>query len=295
MRAIISTAPLAEAAWLQGMGPNPPLLDSTAIEDFLAHLREIGVAGVAAPAEDPVHHLLPGAAIPLSDLKPGRREPVLVALVTGPARMDPDALQRSLRASGARGLMVLSPAGGRSSLPRVALDPAGTPCLVQGPGHPEPVTNLRDTGLRIVRGAACERVLRAGLAPASRIAGSSILADTTSCRYHRDILSPESYLMCCYEMLTGSAGDWYGPSGTAPGSVIHPDAVVESAPGGNVWLAEDVSVGKDTILRRTVALQGAKVGRNCRLESALVLPGARVPDGTDMSDKYLSIIGMEGE
>ena len=255
----------------------------------------LGLAGCqAAPEDDPLHHLLPGDAGLVPDLEPGPGEPVLVALITGPARMDPDGLQRSLRESGARLLMVLSPAGSRSSLPRVALSPAGSPCLVQDPNHPEPVTNLRDTGLRMARGADAVDVLRAGLGRPGLTAGDGILADTTSCSFHRDILSPESYLTCCHDLLTGAAGDWYGPSGTAPGSIIHPDAALESVPGGNVWLAEGVSVGEDTTLRRTVALRGADVGSGCRLDSVLVLPGARVPDGADLSDKYLSIIGMEG-
>lgn len=294
MKALVSTAPLAAASWLGALGRNPPLLDSTVVEDFLAHLSDIGVKETAAPEDDPLHRLLPGAAGLVADLEPGPGEPVLVALITGPARMDPDGLQRSLRESGARRVMVLSAAGGRSSLPRVALNPAGRPCLVQGPDHPEPVTNLRDTGLRMAWGSVAGEALRAGLGSPALAAGDGTLADTTSCGYHRDILSPESYLMCCHEMLTGAAVDWYGPSGTAPGSVIHPDAVLESAPGENVWLAEGVSVGKDTTLSRTVALRGADVGSGCRLDSVLVLPGARVPDGTDLSDKYLDIIGMEG-
>jgi len=295
MKALVSTAPLAEASWLYALGPNPPLLDSTVVEDFLAHLSDIGVREVAAPEEDPLHRLLPGAAGLVPDLELGPGEPILAALITGPARIDPDGLQRSLRESGARLLMVLSAAGSRSSLPRMALDPAGRPCLVQDPNHPEPVTNLRDTGLRVSRGADAEEVLRAGLGRPVLTAGDGILADTTSCLYHRDILSPESYLMCCHDVLTGMSGDWYGHSGTAPGSLVHPDAALESAPGGNVWLAEGVSVGKDTTLRRTVALRGANVGSGCRLDSVLVLPGALVPDGADLSDKYLSIIGMEGE
>jgi NDP-sugar pyrophosphorylase family protein len=118
--------------------------------------------------------------------------------------------------------------------------------------------------------------------------------DSTSCIWQRDLLSPESFLLCCHELLTGRAGCWRGPSGDAPGSVIDPTARSESPPEGNVWLAERVEVGKNTVLRRSVLLPGARVGNRCDLDSVLVLPGASVGSGTDMSDKYLNVIGLEG-
>ncbi len=294
MKAFLSTAPLAPPGWKDQLGPNPPLLDSTVHEDLLAHLDSVGVSSIGVPGDDPLHSLFPDAVLDAEDLSPADAEPVLVVTYSGPFRADLESLLGSFRLSGADCVMALAPGGSRSSLPRIALGPLGRPRLVQGSEHTEPVTNLRDTGLRVIRGSLAGGAVRAGLGPRVMGLGCQVVADTVSCRYQRDLLSPESYLLCCYEMLTGAAGEWYGPCGTAPGNVVHPRTSLQSVPDENVWLAADVSVGKDTTLRRTVVLPGGEVGDHCRLDSVLVLPGARVPNRTDLSDKYLSIIGLDG-
>lgn len=293
MKALLSATPLAEPGRAGPPGPNPPLLDSTAAEDLLAHLRSLGVSDVAVPEGDPLRSMLPEPVPPWPGLSPAAGEAVLVVAYAGPVRLDRSRLERSYRRSGADCVIALSAGGRRSSLSRVAVGPRGEPVLVQEAGHPQPLTNLRDTGLRMTTGERAAEVLRAGLGPAAYRLGPKVLADTSACRYCRDLLSAESYLLCCYEMLTGAA-EWYGPCGSSPGSVIHPTARLDSPPGGNVWLAEGVSVGQDTVLRRTVVLPRASVGDGCRLDSTLVLPGTRVPDGTDRSDKYLSILGLDG-
>jgi hypothetical protein len=291
LRALVSTAPLRTADWLGQLSFDPPLLDSSLCTDAVAALEDYGITDVCAPLEDPMIGL--DGVDPMDAEELSGAEPVAVVILSGPVRFDAERLLVTFNASGADCAVALLPRGRRSSLPRVATDPSGRPELLQPAGAASPVTNLRDTGVRIARAGVAAEVLAAGLDAVTAPSVAQTATDTRSCSWQRDLLTPESFLLCCYELLTGRAG-WFGPCGTAPGSVIHPAVDCDPSCCGNVWLAEGVSVGKDTTLRRSVLLPGASVGSGCRLDSCLLLPGASVADGTDMSGKYLDVIGTEG-
>lgn len=293
MRALLSSAPLGETRWIHRLGPNPPLLDSTLADDVAATLRQCGVDDIFAPADDPLADT--SCIEPVDAIGLRGTDPVVVLVVSGPVRFDPRPLRRALALRGSGCAIALLPRGRRSSLPRVATDPLGGVELIQPAATDSPVTNLRDTGVRIAGADIAMSVLAAGLDTAALASQTTLVSETTSCRWQRDLLTPESFLICCYELLTGQAGEWYGGCGTAPGSVVHPSVESPRDECGNVWLAEGVTVGEDTTLSRSVLLSGASVGAGCRLNGCLLLPGSSVADGADMSDKYLKIIGTDGE
>jgi len=58
---------------------------------------------------------------------------------------------------------------------------------------------------------------------------------------------------------------------------------------GTAWIRTGVGVGDGSILENCVLLEGASIGRRCTLRNTLVLPGVRIPECTDASDKYLSV------
>lgn len=292
MRALVSSRPLTPKPWLEGSEGNPRLPGTALLEDLLHHLSDQGIDEVLAPSGDALERsgLLPGMR--REELRAAADDVMILVSCSGPFRCDFQRLRATLLTTEADCVIALRAQGRRSSLPRVFADPLGRPRLVQGPNHPEPVTNLRHTGIRVVR----TRLAPDAMDPSSLTASGPdlrTLCDAVSCTYQRDILTPESFLLCCHDLLSGRISGLSLPGAQNAKCIAHPSAKTGSAPGRNVWLAENVRLGKDTDLENTVVLTGARIGDRCRLRSTLVLPGTVVASGTDCSDKYLSVLGMD--
>ena len=292
MRALVSSRSLTPKPWLEGPEGNPRLPGTALLEDLLYHLSDQGIDEVLAPSGDALERsgLLPGMR--REELRSVADDVMILVSCSGPFRCDFQRLRATLLASEADCVIALLAQGRRSSLPRIFADPLGRPQLIQKPDHPEPVTNLRHTGIRVIRTRFAPAALDASPFTAP-VGDLRILCDTASCSHQRDILTPESFLLCCHDFLAGRISVLSRSGAGSDKSIASPSSGASSAPGRNVWLAENVRLGKDTVLENTVVLSGARIGDRCRLRSTLVLPGTVVASGTDCSDKYLSVLGMD--
>jgi mannose-1-phosphate guanylyltransferase len=112
--------------------------------------------------------------------------------------------------------------------------------------------------------------------------------------YWLDIGSPDRYLQGTFDIIEGNVqtavgdrlgSDWLAidKSAEIAGRVI-PPAVLErgvrvaagAQVGSLVVLAEDVSIGAGTTVERSVILNGAQIGENCRLRDCIVAAGCRI-------------------
>ncbi|HYH90399.1 MAG TPA: NDP-sugar synthase [Solirubrobacteraceae bacterium] len=125
--------------------------------------------------------------------------------------------------------------------------------------------------------------------------------------YWLDIGTPERYLQATFDILEGTvgtefaarAGDTYlvvEQSVESEGRII-PSALVGSHSriadgarvGGRVVLEQNVSVGPNTTIERSVVLRGAEIGANCTLSGCIVGGGVRIGDNTHVEG--LSVLG----
>jgi mannose-1-phosphate guanylyltransferase len=120
--------------------------------------------------------------------------------------------------------------------------------------------------------------------------GLQVRADTPG-GYCRRVCTPESFLLCCYDVLRGSVKPWSGPAAGEDGRLIqgavHPGAEVR----GVLWSAEGSVVESGSFLENCVVMEGSVVESGVRMKNSLVLPGTRVVAGTCCDDKYLSVLG----
>jgi mannose-1-phosphate guanylyltransferase len=119
--------------------------------------------------------------------------------------------------------------------------------------------------------------------------------------YWLDIGTPERYLQGTFDIIEGNVvtavGERLGAGRVAiaegvelRGRAIAPAVlergvrVAEGAQVGSlVVLGEDVSIGADTIVERSVLLNGAEIGAGCTLRDCIICPGARVGDRTTIT------------
>ncbi len=119
--------------------------------------------------------------------------------------------------------------------------------------------------------------------------------------YWLDIGTPERYLQGTFDIIEGNVktavgerlgADWLAidPGAETQGRVIPPAVLergVKVAPGAQVGslvvLGEDVSIGADTTVERSVILKGAEIGEGCTLRDCIVAAGARIGARTTIS------------
>ncbi|HSD77188.1 MAG TPA: NDP-sugar synthase [Solirubrobacteraceae bacterium] len=119
--------------------------------------------------------------------------------------------------------------------------------------------------------------------------------------YWLDIGTPARYLQGTFDILEGNvrthvierlgAGYLAVADGVQARGRVIPPAIVERGcaigdgahVGSLVVLGEGVRVGANTIIERSVVLQGAEVGDRCLLRDCIVAAGARIGDGTEVS------------
>jgi mannose-1-phosphate guanylyltransferase len=119
--------------------------------------------------------------------------------------------------------------------------------------------------------------------------------------YWLDIGSPERYLQGTFDIIEGNVqtavaerlgSDWLAidDSAAVAGRVIPPAVlergvrVAEGAQVGSlVVLGEDVSIGAGASVERSVILNGAQIGENCRLRDCIVAAGCRIGARTTVS------------
>ncbi len=112
--------------------------------------------------------------------------------------------------------------------------------------------------------------------------------------YWLDIGSPERYLQGTFDIIEGNVqtavaerlgSDWLAiDDGAAVTGRVIPPAVLErgvrvaegAQVGSLVVLGEDVSIGAGASVERSVILNGAQIGENCRLRDCIVAAGCRI-------------------
>jgi mannose-1-phosphate guanylyltransferase len=125
--------------------------------------------------------------------------------------------------------------------------------------------------------------------------------------YWLDIGTPERYLQGTFDILEGTVGTavrqrmgggyLYIEDGVENAGRIIPSALVESGCrigagariGGRVVLEHGVTVGEETTIEGSVVMQGAEIGRNCRLSGCIVGGGVRL--GDDCTVDAMSVLG----
>jgi mannose-1-phosphate guanylyltransferase len=125
--------------------------------------------------------------------------------------------------------------------------------------------------------------------------------------YWLDIGTPQRYLQATFDILEGTVGtnlvERMGQGFLCieqnvdnAGRII-PSALVESGCriaenariGGRVVLEHGVTVGENTVVERSVVMQGTEIGANCHISGCIVGGGVRIGDGCTVD--RMSVVG----
>ncbi len=193
--------------------------------------------------------------------------------------------------------MSLAPTGDPSSKGIVRIDPYGRVTdFTEKPPPETAASNLANSGILVCRSSVVEHLDEGifsdfgnDVLPMLLDSGRIVAADLPG-GYTRDIGTLKSYLLACHDILSGTVIPYRMPDGLIDHRLIedaHGIGDVNMA--GTAWIRTGAEVGDGSALENCVLLQDSSVGRNCNLRNTLVLPGVNVPEGTDASEKYLSI------
>jgi mannose-1-phosphate guanylyltransferase len=197
---------------------------------------------------------------------------------------------------GAEVTIALAPTGDPSSKGIVLTDPRGrVTSFREKPPAELAGSNLASSGLLLCE-ASCVADIADGVfsdfglevLPAMLASGRRIAAETPG-GYTIDIGTLESYLLACHHVLSGKVKPLTGTMIPADGKLMEADVPGDVTLAGTIWIRRGARVGGGSLLENCVILEGAVIGGSCSLRNALVLPGRTVPEGTDSSDKYLSV------
>lgn len=217
-------------------------------------------------------------------------DPFLLMHGLGLRAFDPGRLEAELTRRGGDLLVVSHP----SSCPgdRLSTTPDGRVCGFGGVSD----TNLTDAGVWLVRRGVAAAAARADWATpgtflrAMHEAGTCIHSESL-CSYCRIVTAPNDFLLLCGEVLDGRASPPCRGSGsrivTDPRATVAPDSHIS----GLAWIAAGAVVESSCRIENCAILEDAVIGAGATVRNALVLPGARIPPGADLSDKYLKTIG----
>jgi mannose-1-phosphate guanylyltransferase len=132
------------------------------------------------------------------------------------------------------------------------------------------------------------------------LVGEGLYGFVDESAYWLDVGTPERYLQATFDILEGNVrsavADRLGtsyldvdPSADVRGRAVPPAVIGRGASiaegahvGSLAVLGEDVSIGADSVVERSVVLEGAQVGANCVLRDCIVGPGVRVGDRTQI-------------
>lgn len=125
-----------------------------------------------------------------------------------------------------------------------------------------------------------------GLLLGGRRVGTHFFAEEAGPHYWRDIGDPESYYAGHMDLLRGTLGDcdsWIGPRSLVAGGEVQ-----------RCVLGRDVQVGPNAVVRDSVLLDGAIVGRGAHIEHAIVLPGVLIAANARIGNRHtLTIVSAE--
>lgn len=236
------------------------------------------------------------AGLPGRGLPHGLSDPFVLVHGTGIRTFEADLLLEEMDARGADALVATDPGGFHGA--EMLSSPAGRVTGFTG----ESSTNMRDSGIWLLRRCAVDAADPAGPSPSGYIrammdAGVELCSENLA-SYCRTVTAPGDFILLCADILGGAAPAVPfmrspGPSPWRAGVVVDPGALVE---GGTVitgwsWIAAGAVIEGGCMLDNCVVLEDARVGRDSAIRNALLLPGACTGPRSGMTDKYIKIIG----
>jgi len=204
-------------------------------------------------------------------------------------------------ASGATATLALVPVTDPSAygLVRMSADNAVTE-FVEKPAPDQIDTNLISAGAYVLEKRILDMVAADQNVSIEREVWPQLIGDGLYCfateAYWLDIGTPERYLQGTFDILEGNVKTGVAERLGASYSCVEDTAEVDGravppvlvdrgctvAEGAQVGplvvLGDDVSVGANTTIERSVVLQGAEIGEGCTLNDCIVAAGARVGD-----------------
>lgn len=156
-------------------------------------------------------------------------------------------------------------------------------------------SNLRDSGVWLVGRRAAVAGGRDLSSPraflsAAMESGAALYSECLA-SYCRVVCSPEDFLALCGDVLGGRIPEAAGAC--AATQIVDPGASVGEGAGleGLVWIDCGARIGRGCRVIDSVVLGEACVGDGSVLRNVLVMPRGRVAPSSDLSDKYIKIIG----
>lgn len=223
-------------------------------------------------------------------LPEGLSDPFLLLHGLGLRAFDPGQLEAELTRRGGDLLVASHPSS--STCDRLSTTPDGRVCGFSGISD----SNLCDSGVWLIRRSVAAAAARACWATPGTFlramleTGAGIYSESF-CSYCRIVTAPSDFLLLCGEVLDGRASPPCRTAGsrivTDPCATVAPDSHIS----GLAWIAAGAVIEKSCRIENCAILEEAVIGAGATVRNALVLPGARIPPGADLSDKYLKTIG----
>jgi mannose-1-phosphate guanylyltransferase len=206
-------------------------------------------------------------------------------------------------ATGARGTLALVPVADPTAYGLVRLHADGSVKeFVEKPSADEIDTNLISAGAYVLERDVVDLIPPGRNVSIEREIWPQLVGDGLygfpADAYWLDIGTPARYLQGTFDILEGkvrtAVSERLGPGFVAVADGAHsagrvvPPAIVEQGceigegahVGSLVVLGRDVAVGAHSRIERCVVLEGARIGEGCELTDCIVAPGVTVGDGT---------------
>src|SRR4051794_12767084 len=204
--------------------------------------------------------------------------------------MDLSAQIAQHEATGATGTLALVPVADPSAYGLVRIhDDQSVKGFLEKPSADQIDTNLISAGAYVLERSVLDMIepdrnvsIEREIWP--QLVGSGLYAFAHEHAYWLDIGTPETYLKASSDILEGFVE-------TAPVQRIGDgcDIAASAHVASTAVLGENVTVGPDARIERSVVLAGCTIGAHCELEDCIVAPGARIGDRTVISDR--AVIG----
>ncbi|MBD3369627.1 hypothetical protein GF402_04605 [Candidatus Fermentibacteria bacterium] len=286
-----------------GLVSDVEIVGTSLVRDTLAWLAHWGVDRASVVSASGKYAPSPSWDSPLElfapeDLPPFS-EPLVAVDCIALQRMRLDVALDVLERSSAELLCPLSPTGNDARRPLALGRPDAMLQSIQEVDSGPRMTNLSLTGTAVASGSSAALIASNPQAfdpsdPTALIDPAVVAVETVG-GYFRCVDSPRSFLLCCHDVLSRKVVPWFGSPIPKEGTVVEEPATVLSPLQGHCWIGEGARIGTNCCIESCVVMSEAFVGEGCRLKHVLVLPGCRVKPRTIMEDKYLSVIGWDGE